>query len=440
VRITTPPSAGSLPPAAFLRPELPDAALHGLPGDITRALAAVTEADPAALLLTTLVLFGNAVGPQPHVEFGGAAHPGRLFALIVGDAATGRKGTAYEAVSALFAEADPDWCDARFQYGLQSPEAMIDRVSDGQTDDCRLMVVETEFARLLEIMARSNMSTQLRNAWDGRALDLGRSNRGKSRRASHAHISLLGNITPAELLKHYARLKSAGGLESRILFAFVTRARRVNPFRSAAIPEELADRLRDVIFSTRQRVLDGADPISAYLCAMRGVQPSTGLPIDPKIVAAWPEIEGRFPDIDRDLGSMFNRAEANVMRLAAIYALADESPLVGMEHIEAAIALWTYCARSAEVIFGIPVSSVPPTINPKHVAKIFDALRSRYPGWVARSYLNDRTFRGNLSGAEIRAMVEWLKLKGHVEARVIKDTGGRPRDEYRLIPSFPVNP
>jgi hypothetical protein len=39
---------------------------------------------------------------------------------------------------------------------MQSPEAMIDRVSDGESDDCRLMVVETEFARLLEVMARGS--------------------------------------------------------------------------------------------------------------------------------------------------------------------------------------------------------------------------------------------------------------------------------------------
>ena len=71
----------------------------------------------------------------------------------------------------LFAEADPDWADGRVLYGLQSAEAMIDQVADDARSDCRLMVVETEFGRLVETMARTGtLSAQLRNAWDGRAL------------------------------------------------------------------------------------------------------------------------------------------------------------------------------------------------------------------------------------------------------------------------------
>ena len=45
-----------------LKPE----ALYGLAGDIVKAIAPRTEADPAALLLQTLVNFGNVVGAGPH--------------------------------------------------------------------------------------------------------------------------------------------------------------------------------------------------------------------------------------------------------------------------------------------------------------------------------------------------------------------------------------
>src|ERR1700677_4734731 len=86
------------------------------------------SADPAAVLVTFLALLGNAAGPQPHAGFGGAEHPARLFAVLVGDAATARKGTALGAVEKLFAEADPDWAEGRIAYGLQSAEAMIDMV------------------------------------------------------------------------------------------------------------------------------------------------------------------------------------------------------------------------------------------------------------------------------------------------------------------------
>ena len=68
-RIETPPLA------RFLRPELPEAALHGLPGAVATRLAAATGSDPAAILLAFLAMFGSAACPQPHVKFGGAAHP-----------------------------------------------------------------------------------------------------------------------------------------------------------------------------------------------------------------------------------------------------------------------------------------------------------------------------------------------------------------------------
>jgi hypothetical protein len=61
----TPAGPPAIPLGAFLRPELPDAALYGLAGEVTRDLADVTEADPAALLLTFLTMFGNAAGPEP---------------------------------------------------------------------------------------------------------------------------------------------------------------------------------------------------------------------------------------------------------------------------------------------------------------------------------------------------------------------------------------
>src|ERR1035441_11005023 len=103
---TTADELAAVPPlAAFLRPELPAEALYGLPGEVAVALAEASGADPAAVLVSFLALLGNAAGPQPHARFGGADHPARLFAVLVGDAATGRKGTALGAVEQLFAEA-----------------------------------------------------------------------------------------------------------------------------------------------------------------------------------------------------------------------------------------------------------------------------------------------------------------------------------------------
>src|SRR2546421_9639570 len=112
--LCSPSSPGSLP-----RPHLEEAALHGLPGEVVAAIAPHTEADPAALLLSYLAYLGNACGPQPSVQIGASQHPGRLFVLLVGDSATGRKGTAGAEVERLFELAAPEWQADRIERRIQ---------------------------------------------------------------------------------------------------------------------------------------------------------------------------------------------------------------------------------------------------------------------------------------------------------------------------------
>src|SRR5437763_14431983 len=52
------------------------------------------------------------------------------------------------------------------------------------------------------------------------------------------------------------------------------------------------------------------------------------------------------------LGAVTSRAEAQVMRLACLYALLDCSTVISRKHLEAALALWQYCENSARFIFG----------------------------------------------------------------------------------------
>jgi hypothetical protein len=46
------------------------------------------------------------------------------------------------------------------------------------------------------------------------------------------------------------------------------------------------------------------------------------------------------------------RAEAQVLRLSSVYALLDQSPVVQVDHLLAALACWEYAEESARFIFG----------------------------------------------------------------------------------------
>jgi hypothetical protein len=52
------------------------------------------------------------------------------------------------------------------------------------------------------------------------------------------------------------------------------------------------------------------------------------------------------------LGAITARSEAQVLRLALIYALLDSKTKIGISHLKAARALWEYCEASAARIFG----------------------------------------------------------------------------------------
>jgi hypothetical protein len=68
--------------------------------------------------------------------------------------------------------------------------------------------------------------------------------------------------------------------------------------------------------------------------------------------AVYPALSEGLPGL---LGAVISRAEAQVMRLALLYALLDESDAIKVEHLNAALAVWEYAQASARYIFGSAV-------------------------------------------------------------------------------------
>jgi hypothetical protein len=62
-------------------------------------------------------------------------------------------------------------------------------------------------------------------------------------------------------------------------------------------------------------------------------------------------------------GAMTGRAEAQVMRLACLYALAHRTLEVGREHLMAALEVWRYASESAAYLFGDRLGDPPRTTS-----------------------------------------------------------------------------
>jgi hypothetical protein len=68
--------------------------------------------------------------------------------------------------------------------------------------------------------------------------------------------------------------------------------------------------------------------------------------------ALWAEVyPGLSEGQDGLVGVVTSRAEAQVLRLSLVYALLDCSDEIQPAHLEAALAVWEYCQRTAEWIF-----------------------------------------------------------------------------------------
>ena len=86
--VVLPPRSSAPPP-----PALHAAAFHGIAGFLVRALAPHTEADPAAVLLSSWPPSATSSVPARTAASGSTRHGLNLFVILVGESSKARKGT-----------------------------------------------------------------------------------------------------------------------------------------------------------------------------------------------------------------------------------------------------------------------------------------------------------------------------------------------------------
>jgi hypothetical protein len=404
-------------------PTLSDECYIGLLGRIAEFIEPETESHPAAILVQLLVTFGNLVGHQPYFVVEATHHYTNLFACLVGHTSKSRKGTSLDHIKQIFRLADPEWEHERFAQGLSSGEGLIWNVRDAiyqverdkktklvsevmtdpGIDDKRFLVGENEFAQPLRLMSqpRSILSTVIRSAWDSGNLRTLVKN--SPARATDAHISIIGHITEEELKRELSQCEFFNGFANRFLWTAVKRVRKL-PEGGDLVQADLVrlgNELRDVLKVACQVTL---------------------MTRDDEAREHWRQIyddlsEGR-PGM---VGAATDRAEAQVLRLSMIYALADASAKIKLVHQEAALALWQYSFDSAKYLFGQRLS------DPR-AQRIWEALKVRTEG-MTRNAIQDEIFQRNISSEALTEVLQSLIELGIV-VRKIEVTGGRRAERY----------
>ena len=388
------------------------AAYHGLLGEIVRKLEPETEADPVAILAQLLVCFGAAVGRGAYFQVEATRHHPQEFLLLVGESATSRKGISWDHARRLIATADATLGE-RILTGLSSGEGLVWAVrdptaSDPGIPDRRLVAFEAEFASALKAATRDNstLSATLRSAWDGRPLQL--MTRTAPARSTDAHVTVVGHITAAELRHHITALELANGLANRFLLICCRRTR--------LLPEGGAS---DPLAGTGlQRVLAGA--IAHARTAGR-------LTFDASARELWHHAYVQLAHARQSgiAGAICARAEAHTIRLALIYALSDGERTINTQHLQAALALWDYAARSAG--WALQGATGDPLAEQIHAA-----LNS-HPGGLTRSQISD-LLQHNQPATTIQRALDALLVAGRASSTQIP-TAARPAELWSATPA-----
>ena len=406
-------------------PELAPEALNGLAGDFVRIYGPNSEADPVALLDQFLIAFGNAIGRGPHFVAEADHHSVNLFACLVGETSKGKKGSSLGHVQRLFQMVDEEWSKDCVHSGLSSGEGLIwcvrdeikktepvkkggivtdyqEVIIDPGISDKRAFVVESEFALVLRVMARdgNTLSAIIRNAWDCK--DLKTMTKNSPAKATKPHISIIGHITRDELLRYLDNTECGNGFANRFLWLCVKRS-KVLP-EGGEISESdmssLATRIREAV------------EFSHTVGEMRR---------DGEARELWNEVYAELSEGKPGLlGAVTARSEAQVMRLACLYALLDSSPIIRLEHLSAGLALWNYCEQSARYIFGESLGD--PLAD--EIKRVLDDA----PDGMTRTELNNH-FKRHRTAEKLARALNVLIARGMV-FKVAEKTTGRTSTRY----------
>jgi hypothetical protein len=402
----TPTSATPTPASSWPQP-LGEAAFYGLTGEVVRAIEPHSEADPAALLVQFLVVAGNVIGRGPYFTVESDRHYPNFYACLIGETSKGRKGSSWGHVERLGKSCDPGWAD-RIESGLSSGEGLIWAVRDGDgkedegVHDKRLLVFEPEFANVLRVLERqgNRLSSVVRDAWDGRVLRT--LTRTTSAKATGAHVSIVGHITADELRRYLDRTEVANGFGNRFLWVCVRRSKSLpegGEMHKVDVSKLVSD-LRDAV-RFAGTISDPAHRDAEARTLWRSVYPSLS--------------EGR-PGM---FGALTGRAEAQVTRLAHLYALLDQSKVVRREHLEAALAVWDYTLSSVSYVFSSALGD--PLAD-----SLLEYLRTSSP--LTRSDLRSYV-GGRVQASEIDRALALLSRFGLAHKRR-EETGGRPAEVW----------
>jgi hypothetical protein len=281
----------------------------------------------------------------------------------------------------------------------------------------RPLVVESEFANILHQSKRdgNTLSAALRDAWDGTSIQPA----VKTCRvwASDPHIGIIGDVTPSELRELMHARELTNGFANRFIF-FWAEGDKVLPFPQYTpkdVVETLADRVAQVLrFAGADRHVD------------KDVMRMEFSPEAASLYARLYRGELRDRSAGEHITGLLDRRAPVLLRLAMLFALTDQTNVIAVNHINAAMAWVRYWVDSVKFIFQSAVDEAGAAATTDIAQRIVTYLATQ--GQATRTELTKGCFGGHVSKAALdKALDELITASPPaIEVQTVPRPNGQP--------------
>jgi hypothetical protein len=308
-----------------LRP-FPDSCYYGWFGAYRDLMASCTSAADQFHLAASLVYAGATLGKRASI-YQAEHHYPNLMAVLVGETGDAKKDTAANLARRFFEgqetarEREMTITPYNILYGLSTTEGLL---QDMATAGANVVVHSSEFAILIGKGRRETSGSllmTLTRLWDAPdQIDL--PTRKDPIRVQDPVLSLIGTVTPGQLVREMKPEDIESGFANRLLWVHgVGKGYLEDPPKPDALEKQ----------RLLTEFLDATD---------HAIQQSPEFRKDRQAKELWSEWARGIHYAkyqNEDERHMAERIEANAARIAVLFAATDGTPIISLDHLQAAI-------------------------------------------------------------------------------------------------------
>jgi hypothetical protein len=298
-------------------------------------------------------MYGHIVGRKSYLRLGDLKVYPNLYMCLTGTTGHGAKGTSQRIAKEIVESTIPKHQSLITVSGIGSGEVIVERLRDPSDIvtkgilkrddgvlDKRLLGIEEEFGSILANSARNGDKTSLilRKAWDSETIE--NSSLANPLKATLPHLSLIGHITIEEL-KSYLHKKSDTSTQNGFCNRFLWIKCEAN--KCIPIPKAIdVDK-----FSKALNVKE------KYISSSFGIVCDTPkvFELSKRAEEWWINHAEEIQDRHSPIRTLTARSRVQVLKLALISAILDDSHYVEETHLELGYALVKFSNHTVAELF-----------------------------------------------------------------------------------------